>query len=173
MRKRWRIDEGQNCRRKIKKEMRGALVILAAMIVIGLILFITDVIFYRRKKREEAGGESLSAEEKETSEETPQGETAGHGDYCCGTHLICEKTSLLPLSEEIIYYDDEELDRFKGREPESYTLAEEEEFRDVMLTLMAKDVAGWARSITQREIALPLSVREELLMIINEQREIH
>ena len=35
---------------------------------------------------------------------------------CCGQHQICEKESLLAaVSKKIEYYDDEELDRFKGR----------------------------------------------------------
>ena len=35
---------------------------------------------------------------------------------CCGQHEVCEKESLLAaLSRQIEYYDDEELDRFRGR----------------------------------------------------------
>ena len=34
---------------------------------------------------------------------------------CCGMHETCEKDSLLAaVSKEIEYYDDEELDRFRG-----------------------------------------------------------
>lgn len=34
---------------------------------------------------------------------------------CCGQHEICEKESLLAaVSKKIEYYDDEELDRFRG-----------------------------------------------------------
>ena len=37
---------------------------------------------------------------------------------CCGAHEICEKESLLSaVSKEIVYYDDEELDRFSGLTP--------------------------------------------------------
>ena len=85
-------------------------------------------------------------------------------------HLVCEKTSLSVMSDEIIYYDDEELDRFKGRKPESYTSDETEEFRDVLLTLLPEDVAGWAKSITLRQIELPSEVKDELLLIISELR---
>ena len=35
---------------------------------------------------------------------------------CCGQHETCEKDSLLAaISKQIEYYDDEELDRFRGR----------------------------------------------------------
>lgn len=91
---------------------------------------------------------------------------------CCGQHAVCEKDSLLSaVSENIEYYDDEELDRFRGRDPMSYLAAEEDEFREVLLTMRADEVAGWARSLTLRGVELPAAVREELLLIVAEQRE--
>ena len=33
---------------------------------------------------------------------------------CCGLHEVCEKESLRAL-EDVEYYEDEELDRFRGR----------------------------------------------------------
>ena len=74
------------------------------------------------------------------------------------------------MSREIEYFDDEELDAFRGREPESYTDDEIEQFRDVLLTLLPTDIAPWARSIQLRGISLPMAVREELLMIVAEER---
>lgn len=150
--------------------MTGAMVILAAMIVVGLLLFITDVKYYRHHH---AGGENSSSEEKTEEEkladrETPGKETAP--EVCCGMHLVCEKTSLSIVNDEILYYDDEELDRFAGRTPESYTNQEVEEFRDVLLTLLPQDVAGWAKSITLRRIELPLEVKDELFLMISELR---
>ncbi len=86
-------------------------------------------------------------------------------------HITCEKDSLLAsVSPEIVYYDDEELDAFKGRGADSYTDEEIEQFRDVLLTLLPEDIAGWGRSIQLRGIELPSSVREELLMIVAEAR---
>lgn len=74
------------------------------------------------------------------------------------------------MSADIVYYDDEELDRFAGRAADSYTPEETEEFRDVLMTLLPEDVPGWARSITLRGLELPPDVRDELLMLVNEQR---
>ena len=86
-------------------------------------------------------------------------------------HITCEKDSLLAaVSDKIEYFDDEELDAFAGRDPESYTEAETEQFRDVLLTLLPTDIAPWARSIQLRGIQLPPVVREELLMIVAEAR---
>ena len=85
-------------------------------------------------------------------------------------HITCQKDSLVKASTEIVYYDDEELDRFVGIAPDGYTDEQTEEFRDVMLTLLPDDIAGWARSLELRGIALPEIVRQELLMLVEETR---
>lgn len=86
-------------------------------------------------------------------------------------HITCERDSLLAgISEKIEYFDDEELDAYAGRSPESYTPEEADEFRDVLLTLLPADIAPWARSLQLRGIELPADVREELLMIVAEAR---
>jgi len=86
-------------------------------------------------------------------------------------HITCERDSLLAsVSETIEYYDDEELDEYRGRPADSYTDEEAEQFRDVMLTLLPDDIAGWARSIQLRGIELPGPVRDELLLIVAEAR---
>lgn len=90
---------------------------------------------------------------------------------CCGMHITCERDSLLAaVSPDIVYYDDEELDRFRGTAPDAYDSAAIEEFRDVLLTLRPDDIAGWARSLQLRGIDLPADVRDELLMIVGEER---
>jgi hypothetical protein len=68
------------------------------------------------------------------------------------------------------YYDDEELDAFKGRTADSYDADEEERFREVMMTLRDDDVAPWARSIQRRGITLPTAVRDELIMMVSDIR---
>ena len=142
--------------------MTGALVILVAMIVVGGLLFITDKKYYRHHHHAPVETDSNSQETGEEENVAPE--------ICCGQHLVCEKTSLSIVSDEIIYYDDEELDRFAGRAPESYSSEETEEFRDVLLTLLPQDVAGWARSITLRKIELPLEVKDELLLLVSDLR---
>ena len=84
---------------------------------------------------------------------------------------MCERDSLLAgVSPEAVYYDDEELDAFRGRSPESYSPEETEMFRDVMLTLLPDDVAGWGRSLQLRGIEMPEPVRDEFLMLAAEIR---
>lgn len=90
---------------------------------------------------------------------------------CCGMHITCEKDSLLAsVSPDVVYFDDEELDRFRGRGADEYSDAEIEEFRDVLLTLIPTDIAPWGRSLQLRGITLPAPVKEELLFIVAEAR---
>ena len=113
----------------------------------------------------------------EPAPETPsnqpeQSQPVATGDVCCGQHAVCEKDSLIQgLDPESLYFDDEELDAFRGRAAADYTDEEIEQFRDVLLTLMPDDVAPWARSIAQRGIELPLAVRDELIMIVDDIRQ--
>lgn len=168
--------------------MKGAMWILVFVIITGIILYIGEL-RWRSKNRSVGDADSgdgadsgddavrdapeVPEKASETggslsSEVTEEG--GGSAEECCGFHLVCEKDSLSPMSDEVIYYDDEELDRFAGRAQDSYTPEEEDEFREVLMTLRPEDVAGWARSITQRRLELPADVRDELLMLVNEQR---
>lgn len=90
---------------------------------------------------------------------------------CCGQHSTCEKDSLLAaVSRQIEYYEDEDLDRFIGRAPQSYTPQECDEFRDVFYTMKDDEVAGWVRSLQLRNIALPNEIKDEVFLIIGERR---
>jgi hypothetical protein len=90
---------------------------------------------------------------------------------CCGQHEVCEKESLLAaVSRRIEYYDDEELDRFKGRSSDSYTPDEVEEFSEVLYTTKEDEVAGWVRSLQLRGVSLPDELKDELFLIIGERR---
>lgn len=92
-------------------------------------------------------------------------------DGCCGAHEICEKESLLAaVSKDIEYYDDEELDRFKGYSSNSYSSGEVQEFADVLYTLRSEEVVGWVRSLQLREIELPDQLKDEIVMIVGERR---
>ncbi len=127
--------------------MIAVAIIAGAVIVVGLVLYLTH------------RPDSVPA--------APSVDDNG----CCGRHAVCEKTSLLRgIDDEVIYYDDEELDRFKDVNPEYYSLSDEEQFRDILLSLLPEDVPGWARSLEMRGIKLPEPVREELLMIVGETR---
>lgn len=93
-------------------------------------------------------------------------------DGCCGQHEVCEKDSLLAaVSRDIEYYDDEELDAYRGRPSDEYTNEEVEQFQEVLYTMKSDEVAGWVRSLQLRGINLPDDLKDEVFMIIGERRE--
>lgn len=154
--------------------MTGALIILAVTVAIGVLLWAWE------KFRTQRHGHSLhhhaSAAKGEESrvkrEEDPQSSATENGKretapaVCCGLHAICEKTG--QINEPPIYYDDEELDRFAGREATDYTDEETEEFRDVLLTLLPSDAPGWSVSLEKRHINLPTELVPELELMLSE-----
>ena len=86
---------------------------------------------------------------------------------CNGDDPKCEQLCMMEAAtREIEYFDDEELDRFKGRQGNQYTDDEAEEFRNVMLTMQQNEVSAWSRSLTLRGIEVPYQVKEELLMLM-------
>ena len=92
-------------------------------------------------------------------------------DECCGQHETCERDSLLAaVSKKIEYYDDEELDRFRGLESDEYDEESVNEFREVLYTLQSEEVAGWLRSLQLRAVNLPDALKDEAFLIVGERR---
>lgn len=92
-------------------------------------------------------------------------------EQCCGQHEVCERDSLLAaVSKQIEYYDDEELDRFRGVEPGDYPDEAVDEFREVLYTLREVEVAGWLRSLQLRGVNLPDELKDEAFLIVGERR---
>ena len=70
-------------------------------------------------------------------------------------------------TKEIEYYDDEDLDRFAGREADDYTDEEVEEFSEVLYTMQPEEVAGWNRSLILRGINLPNQLKDEVINFLS------
>lgn len=135
---------------------------ILVLILIGVVLFgmVVGLIYNRNIKKKIERGELKEAPE-----------VVEVDSECCGQHQICEKESLLAaVSKQIEYYDDEELDRFKGHPSDEYTEEEIEEFRNILYTMQEVDVAGWCRSLQLRNIALPDELKDEIFLIVGERR---
>lgn len=90
---------------------------------------------------------------------------------CCGQHEVCERDSLLAaVSKEIEYFDDEELDRFRGRQSSDYTEEETEEFREILYSMRETEVAAWVRSLQLRAVELPDGLKPDVYLIVGERR---
>ena len=135
-------------------------ILLVSLIAVTLIAMGIGKLYYWRINRK--------IEKGELQEVPPVMEV---DEECCGQHETCEKDRLLAaVSRGIEYYDDEELDRFRGRTSDDYTDDEVEEFREVMFTCQDDEVAGWCRSLQLRGIELPNELKDELFLIIGERR---
>jgi len=130
---------------------------LTALAVVGMVLWLLD----RRGRQRDAQGNLLPYQVVEPDQTC--------SDDCCGTHEVCPSEQLLRGELcDIIYYDDEELDLYRGRSADGYTEDELEQWRDVLYTLQPADRLGWERSIKRRGIIMPQPIRDELLMLLQE-----
>lgn len=137
--------------------------LIVALLALTVVAMVIGKIYYHRINKKIARGELT---------EVP--DVVEADTECCGQHETCEKDSLLAaVSKGIEYYNDEELDRFRGRYSDEYTDEEVEEFREVMLTCKDDEVAGWCRSLQLRGIELPDDLKDELFLIIGERRTMH
>lgn len=133
--------------------------------IVGLILlgiFAAIVGYFRNKKLQK---------QLERGEITELPEAQEIPEVCCGAHEVCERDSLLAaVSKKIEYYDDEELDIYRGTPSDAYNEAAIAEFREVLYTLREVEVAGWLRSLQLRGIELPDELRDEAFLIVGERR---
>lgn len=150
--------------------MRG-IILLIAFIVFGIVIFLLNK-FARPKKaaKEETPSAPVAPKAEDTKAETATEEEYERPDGCCGAHEVCENESLLATNAKIVYFDDEELDAFKDRDPESYTDEEIAQFDEVFMTLRENELVEWLKSLQLRHVPLPECIKEQALMIISERR---
>lgn len=126
-------------------------IIVVIVVVVGLLVF--AAFFIHKANRE-----------------TPIQQQQEIPDDCCGAHAVCERDSLLSKTEEIFYFDDEELDELAGISAVEFSDEQHKMIENVFFTLREQDVAGWLRSVQLRNIELPDDIREQALLIVSERR---
>ena len=129
-------------------------IICAAVLLLMFVLYYLDRWNKTHVKRTE--------QPSQTEQEIPAGE-------CCGKHVVCEKQKLAEARlRNAQYFDDEDLDRYKGRSSDSYDDKEVEEFRYVMYTMRQDEVREWMECLQARDIELPDELKEECYSMMNE-----
>ena len=142
-------------------------VLILSLIILGVIAAIAGSIRYTRlHKKVERGELDKMPEVKMVTD-------CGADTCAVEEGGLCELDCILNSSKDIEYYDDEELDRFKGMDSDTYNEEDEEEFRNIFETMRPNDVPGWVRSLQLREIALPDGLKDEVFLVYNEQVTIH
>lgn len=124
------------------------LYLILALVVLGVISAILGFISHRK------------------GEETPVIEGVSC-NTCTGENSKCEQECMMEAAtKEVEYYDDEELDAFKGRPSNEYTDEEVEQFSEVLYTMKPEEVAGWNRSLILRGINLPDQLKDEVIAFL-------
>ena len=107
----------------------------------------------RKQNGEDTVPSQLSSTQQTQESQEPQEPSStaeDDGEECCGEHEVCEKGRIKrALRTDIEYFDDEELDRFRGTMPDEYDDEAVEEFREVLYTMHPSEVLGW--------VAIPFS----------------
>jgi hypothetical protein len=122
--------------------------LLLSLIVLGLFCAFLG---YRSHKRGE-------------SEEIVVGE--GDCTRCTPDNVMCEQECMLKAATEPVeYFDDEELDVYKGRASNSYNEEETTQFAEVLETLRPEEVKSWNRSLILRGINMPDGIKDEYISL--------
>lgn len=122
--------------------------LLLSLVVLGLFCAFLG---YRSHKRGE-------------SEEIVVGE--GDCSRCSPDNVMCEQECMLKAATEPVeYFDDEELDVYKGRASNSYNEEETAQFADVLETLQPEEVKAWNRSLILRGINMPDGIKDEYISL--------
>ena len=132
-------------------------IFLAALVVLSLV---------GRMVRKQNGEDTMPSSMEEAPASSHEKEE-DDGEECCGEHEVCEKGKIKrALRTDIEYFDDEELDRFRGTAPDEYDDEAVEEFREVLYTMHPSEVEDWLKSLELREVSLPDVLKDEVFMLI-------
>ena len=135
--------------------------LIIGLIVLGMVAFVAGFFREKKLKRQLEKGEITELPSIKQVEDME----------CCGQHETCEKESLLAaVSKQIEYYNDEELDSYRGRKSDGYSPDEIDEFREILYTMRDDEVAGWIRSLQLRAVELPDELKDEVYMIVGVRR---
>ncbi len=84
---------------------------------------------------------------------------------CNGDNDKCEQECMMEAATQPVeYFDDEELDAFRGRRSDDYTDDEIQQFAYILDTMQPTDVRPWTRSLTLRGIEVPDELKDELFL---------
>lgn len=122
-----------------------------------------------RRKNGDTPLPSSQKVEEAVSIASPEPEAAADDDddECCGEHEVCEKGKIKrALRTDIEYFDDEELDVYRGTASDEYSDDAVEEFREVLYTMDPKEIDDWLKSLELREVALPDALKDEVFMLL-------
>ncbi|MDY5091185.1 MAG: hypothetical protein SPE75_06415 [Prevotella sp.] len=125
------------------------LILVAILILLGVVTGVMALVMHRKDRPEPPVVEQATCA------------------TCNGDNDKCEQECMMEAATQPIeYFEDEELDAFRGRPSDSYDDDETQQFADVLYTMRQDEVAAWCRSLTLRGINLPNALKDEVVMMI-------
>ncbi|MBV5314472.1 MAG: hypothetical protein JZU47_14320 [Prolixibacteraceae bacterium] len=103
------------------------------------------------------------------AEQEPQEETRQVASDCCGAHEICEFDASQFDEEQIIYFDDEELDVLRNVREDQLSAQQIDDIREVLYTLKTNEIGKWLTSLARRHIHLPTILQQEARQLMAEK----
>lgn len=88
---------------------------------------------------------------------------------CCGAHEVCEFDASAFDEEQIVYFDDEELDILRNVREDELTPKQIDDLREVLYTLKTNEISKWMTSLSRRHIHLPTILQQEARQLIVEK----
>jgi len=114
----------------------------------------------------------LSDKNSEPSAETEtRNEIGKNRSDCCGAHEICEFDASLFESNQIIYFDDEELDELRNIREDELNAKQIEDLREVLYSLRTDEIGKWLNSLSSRHIHLPAILQQEARHLMTEKSD--
>lgn len=128
--------------------------ILVIILLVGILIF---TLYIRRNPFDE-----LPAREKPGECTQADGDCGTCVDLCAAQRVLKAETAA-PAD-----FGDDCLDAFAGTASDKYTDEQTALFAETLESLAPADVAAWMESLRRRGIALPASLRDEALMLLEE-----
>jgi len=157
--------------------MKPALILLIVLVLGGVVAWLLDKLMPGRKSQPDEASPSGQVAENAADEPAAEADHPQQGctDSSCGLREVCPSEQLLAAAcaPQVEYYDDEELDDYRGRAADAYTATELEQWRDVLYTLRGDDLMGWGHSIQRRGLVMPDAIRDEFIQLLSEHRQAH
>ncbi len=136
-------------------------------ILIGIVVFFAVALALSNSAQRKKG----NTEERETPAPVIKLDFTSDS-MCCGAHEVCDDDTLIAAFEDDLeYFEDEELDRYKFRDSSQYSESETDEFREIFYTIMDEEKQKWIRSLQMRDISVPDQMKDEILMVVCDIRE--
>lgn len=127
---------------------------IVVIVVLALIIFLLT----RKGKSTELHSEPEVQEEPKTV-----------ASDCCGAHEVCEFDASAFDEEQIVYFDDEELDVLRNVREDDLTPKQIDDLREVLYTLKTNEISKWMTSLSRRHIHLPTILQQEARQLIVEK----